>query len=230
MNMSTQRFDSSYLKLRHPFNAIVVGPSGTGKSELVRRMIRQYKTVTNIIAPVIKVIWAYSVPESLKPIESSSVQVDFHQGLPNEAVLRQKRPNILVLDDLQFDVSDNQQAASLFTKISHHLSISIFYIVHNFFLKSRMSRTIAVNLHYVIFMRNPRDISQIKHFASQLGFSDQKHFLSAYKQATSRPWSYFVVDVRPDTPEELRLRARLTREELSDTEQSLYSFSPFVYQ
>lgn len=227
--MDSNCYDSSFLKLRHPFNAIVVGPSGTGKTVLVRRLIAQYRCVTNITAPSIKVLWAYSVPESLRPIETASVSVEFYQGLPSEAVLRQKKPNILVLDDLQFDVSDNEKAASIFTKLSHHLSMSVFYIVHNFFLKSKMARTIAVNLHYVIFMRNPRDVSQIKHFASQLGFSDQKHFLSAYKKATDHNWSYFVVDLRPDTPEPLRMRSRLTSEELTREEKKKYKFAPFVY-
>lgn len=224
-----ETFNSNYLKFRHPFSAVVVGPSGSGKSELVRCLINQYQNVTNIVAPELKVMWAYSVPESLKPIDSLDVKVDFHHGLPTEAKLREKRPNILILDDLQFEVGDNDRAAAIFTKLRHHLDMSVFYIVHNFFLKSRMARTIALNLQYAIFMRNPRDISQIKHFASQLGFSNLKHFLSAYKQATCNNWSYFVVDLTPDTPQNLRLRARLTQKELPQ-ELKKYKFAPLVYQ
>lgn len=224
-----EKFKSDYLKFRHPFSAIVVGPSGTGKSMLVRCLLRQYKTVANIIAPELKVMWAYSVPESLRPIEEPNIQVDFHQGLPTESKLREKRPNILVLDDLQFEVGDNEKAAAIFTKLRHHLDMSVFYVVHNFFLKSRMTRTIALNLQYAIFMKNPRDISQIKHFATQLGFSNFKHFLSAYKKATCNNWSYFVVDLTPDTPDQLRLRARLTEEEFPDKFKNL-NFAPLVYQ
>lgn len=222
-------FSSDYLKFRHPFSAIVVGPSGTGKSMLVRCLLSQYKTVTNIVAPEIKVMWAYSVPESLRPIDAPNIKVDFHQGLPSEAKLREKRPNILVLDDLQFEIGDDQKAASIFTKLRHHLDMSVFYVVHNFFLRSKMTRTIALNLQYSIFMKNPRDVSQVKHFATQLGFSNFKHFLSAYKQATCNNWSYFVVDLTPDTPQNLRLRARLTEDELPEKLKK-YKFAPLVYQ
>lgn len=224
-----EQFNSEYLKFRHPFSAIVVGPTGTGKSNLVRCLLAQYKTVTNIVASEIKVMWAYSVPESLRPIESPNVRLDFHHGLPTEATLRQKRPNILVLDDLQFEVGDDQKAASIFTKLRHHLDMSVFYVVHNFFLKSKTTRTIALNLQYGIFIKNPRDITQVKHFATQIGFSNFRHFLSAYKQATCNNWSDFVVDLTPDTPHNLRLRARLTKEELPE-ELKKYKFAPLVYQ
>ena len=73
--------------------------------------------------------------------------------------------------------------------------------MQNFF--DKRLRTITLNTHYVVFFKNPRDTSQIQHLGRQMGSKILAH---AYKDATSEPYGYLLVDLKQDTPEEIRLR------------------------
>src|SRR5689334_21040596 len=122
--MFTTKYISSHLKFKHPFTAMVCGPSGSGKSELTRRIISEFENTTDIKKKSIKVLWCYSLVESIKTINSAQVEVSYHQGLPDISTIRVEHPDIIVLDDLMTEVSNNEKVAELFTRTSHHLNVS----------------------------------------------------------------------------------------------------------
>ena len=64
-------------------------------------------------------------------------------------------------------------------------------------------RNVDLNTEYVVLFRNPRDKSQFGHLARQL---EPKHS-KALVDATSRPYSLILVDLKPYTPEALRYRS-----------------------
>ena len=85
-------------------------------------------------------------------------------------------------------------------------------------------RTISLNCHYIILMKNPRDVQQVSILSRQIFPSYTKYFLEAYNDATSMAYGYIRIDLTPDTPENLRLSTRLTSEE------NIYNkFSPILY-
>jgi hypothetical protein len=63
-----------------------------------------------------------------------------------------------------------------------------------------------LNAHYLVLFKNPRDKSQIGVLSRQL---QMPHLLPAFEEATGRPYGYLMVDLSPQTPEELRLRSQL---------------------
>ena len=107
------------------------------------------------------------------------------------------------------DFSTDDRVTKLFTKGSHHRSLSVTYIVQNLFGKNKEQRTISLNSHYLVVFKNPRDASQVTHLAKQMYPGKTKYLQEAFKEATSIPHGYLLIDLRQETPDHLRLRTRV---------------------
>lgn len=57
---------------------------------------------------------------------------------------------------------------TLFTKGSHHMKLSVIFIVQNLFDNAKEMRTINVNTSYFVLLKNPRDKSQIEYLGKQM--------------------------------------------------------------
>ena len=58
----------------------------------------------------------------------------------------------------------------------------------------------------MLVFKNPRDASQITHLAKQMYPGRVKFVQEAFKNATTVPYGYLLVDLKQDTPEDMRLR------------------------
>jgi hypothetical protein len=130
--------------------------------------------------------------------------MDFQQGLPDLDTLNPREKHLVILDDLM-DKTD-QRVVSLFTKKSHHIIISVMYIVQNLFHRGKHHRTISLNAHYMVVFKNPRDVSQIMALVHQMYPRRTQFFLEAFARATNRPHGYMIIDMKQNAPDILRLR------------------------
>ena len=111
----------------------------------------------------------------------------------------------LVIDDLMDELSGRDELNSLFTKQSHHLNISVFFVVQNLFHKGL--RQVSLNSHYMFLFYNPRDVSTIQNLGRQLFPANPKFLLKAYEEATGRPYSHLFLDLKQNTDRRARVRA-----------------------
>ena len=86
-----------FYRFRHPFTCMIAGPSMSGKTLLVRRILEHFKDLTNIETPNLSVIWCYGQWQKLFNVNIDNVKVNYIPGLPSEEDLKTQ---ILVLDDL----------------------------------------------------------------------------------------------------------------------------------
>ena len=186
------------MELVHPLTCIVSGPTGSGKSVFVAKLIRE-----NIIHPKPdRIVWCYGEYQKLY---ETLPEVEFVQGLVQD--FNPQLNNLLIIDDL---MSENDKAvANLFTKGSHHKNISVVYIVQNLFNKSKEHRTISLNSQYLVAFKNPRDTNQISALARQVYPRHFKSVLEAYADATSVPYGYLLFDFKQSTDERYRLRTNI---------------------
>ena len=126
-------------------------------------------------------------------------------GLPTS--FDSSKRNIVVLDDLMAET--DERVTNLFTKKSHHCNTSVIYLVQNLFPKNKESRTISLNSQYIVVFKNPRDVSQMTTLAKQMYPGRVKFVQEAFADATSTPYGYILVDLKQDTPEDLRLRTSI---------------------
>lgn len=99
--------------------------------------------------------------------------------------------------------------SALFTRISHHLNISIVFIVQNLFLQGKQCRNISLNAQYIILMKNVRDKNQVTHLARQFAPNNVKKFVEIYNDATSSERGCIRIDLTPQTPEKFRIQTNV---------------------
>ena len=204
---STDKFNDMntvLLPFKHPYTMVVCGPTQSGKTGFVLKLIDNSSTVIQP-APV-KIVYCFSEyqHETFDPYRK---RVQFRKGLPPTENFDGLVPTLLILDDLMAEA--DQSVVDLFTKVSHHRNLSVVFIVQNLFQRSPHARTISLNSHYMVLYKNPRDIGQFSILARQMYGKRASFAIDAYRQATDKPHTYLLVDLRPETDENYRLRTNV---------------------
>ena len=117
--------------IRQPASVIVAGPSGSGKSELVEKLLKE-KTLCD--SPPKKIVYCY---DRWQPRFDRMKKHMFFKGLPPEGALvkwfKPEHHGILILDGLMEESGSDERVLDLFTKDSHHRGITALYITHDLF-------------------------------------------------------------------------------------------------
>ena len=207
------------LRLQHPFTCIVSGMTGSGKSYFVRQLLTHLKDMVKPFPQ--RLIWLYGQDQELyQKLRREIPSIEFNHGIPpdlnTEDFFDTSIPNLLVIDDLMTDCKNDERLTKLFTIGSHHKNLSIVFIVQNLFLKGREMRNISLNTHYFCIFKNPRDNLQFSVLARQMFPTKSKFVVEAYEDATSRPYGYLFLDLKPNTLECYRVRTNIVpREKLT---------------
>jgi len=159
--------------------------------------------------PIKRVLYCYGEYQPIFKRYKSARFIRFHKGIPSsrDKIFDGKKPSLLILDDLMGSV--NEFIANIFTKMSHHRNLSVVYVCQNLFDKNRFHRTISLNAHYIVLLRNPRDTQPVASLARQVFAGDWRVATDAYREATKRRYSYLLFDLHPSTDERLRLRTNV---------------------
>ena len=222
--------DGKHLKFKHPFTCMTAGPTSSGKTVLIRRILKYYKNVIyfkNENIDKLKVIWAYGQWQDLYNEKLPNVDITYIEGLPSEDEIMSDKPHVIIIDDLMTELGNDKKLSNIFTKGSHHNNISVIFIAQNIFHQGSQMRTISLNCHYMLLMKNPRDRAQIIALASQIYPNQTKFFIEAFNDATKSQYGYIKVDMKQDTPDKLRVQTRITPEELPPD--CKFSICPIVY-
>lgn len=168
-----------------------------------------------------RIVWIYgqwqSAYDELKEWwkeNETDISLEFGSGIETiEEVLlltpNYQKKTLLVLDDVMHEA--DERVTKLFTKGSHHLNLSVMFLVQNLFHgANKEHRTISLNTQYLIVMKNPRDGRQIEYLANQM-YPGQSHFLrEAFADATrDTPHSYLMLDLKQSTPDAMRVRTNI---------------------
>ena len=205
--MAESRVCARYAKLRAPFTSIVAGATGSGKTHFVLRLLRHRNEM--IDPPPGRVIYSY---ERYQPQFDGVEGVEFVQG--SDYKLRRGDNTLLIIDDQMGGKATN--LVKLFTVDSHHLGVSVMFLTQNLFEQSQDYRTVALNAQYLFLFKSPRAVGQVSTLAHQLFQSrggSAKRFIDAYRHATQNPFTYLMVDLKPDTLPRLMVRANVLPDE-----------------
>ena len=182
---------------KHPFTAVVAGPTGSGKTSFLINFVKNVRSIVS--PPPSSIVWCYG---SYQRVFETIPHVRFHEGLPDISTIT--NGSLLVIDDLMHE-SNGDKVSKIFTKHSHHSGISVLFLTQNLFHKN--IRTMTLNSHYLVLFKNPRDVAQIAYLARQMFPGKSKYMMEAFADATSKPYSYLVIDLRADTDDAQRLRS-----------------------
>ena len=191
---------------KHPFTAIVAGPTKAGKTVWVKNLILNAENM--ILPKPEEVYYCYTEWQPAYQVLAQS-GVRMIEGLPDMSELKVDtvKPKLLILDDMMQEMKSEKKLVQLFTRGSHHWNISILHIVQNLFFEGL--RTSRVNAQYLILMKNPSDQLQASTLAKQLFPGNSKYFMEAYKDACRESFGYLLIDLSQDTLEPMRLQTNV---------------------
>jgi GTPase SAR1 family protein len=191
--------------IKHKSTMILAGPSGSGKTNFIIQLLRNRHKI--VPSPEV-IIYCYGVWQTAyEEIQREMPDVLFVKGLVSTEKLNTEKRHLLIMDDLINHV-DMGALSDIFTRESHHRNISAIFVTQNMFLQGKNTRTISLNTKYFVIFNSPRDKRQIQCLAYQM-FTNKKeieYFMSAYRQATEKPYGYLFIDLTQDTPSDCRLR------------------------
>ena len=198
--------------MQHPFTCIVAGCTQSGKTVWVKSLLENaQKTISP--APQ-RIIWCYGQwQQSYFDMLKTVPEIEFNKGIPddidNTDYLDVSQRNLIVLVDLMAQSGKDKRISDLFTKGSHHRNLSIIYIVQNIFHQGKEMRNISLNAHYIVLFKSPRDKQQISMPARQVDPGRVQEFMRSYEDATSRPHGYLMLDLKPTTSDQDRLKTNI---------------------
>lgn len=187
------------IRFRVGSSILVGGPSKSGKTVLSLNLIRFESILFEQKHD--RIIWI-SGTERPKELPSQVIfSSDLHENiLPNDLVF---------YDDQMINSRSSKYVTKLFTEICHHLPATIVFIVQNIFEKSSESRSRSLNTSYMFLTRSVRDSSQIEYLGREIFPRNKNYLRDAYDDATRKPYSYLLIDLHQETPDEIRLRTNV---------------------
>ncbi len=127
-------YDEDVVKFKHPCSILISGPSQCGKSTLVNKMVDKIGQIMTVEPE--RIIWVYggnSVPPSLDRLETMSYDAEKIAEVINENPRHE--PRLVILDDLQSELSSSSSLSTLFTRDVHHNNTSVIFICQNLYFK-----------------------------------------------------------------------------------------------
>jgi hypothetical protein len=109
----------------------------------------------------------------------------------------------------------DKRVSDHFTKGSHHRNLFIIYIVQNIFHQGKEMRNISLNAHYIVLFKSPRDKQQMSMLAIQVNPGKVQVFMRSYEDATRRPHGYLMLNLKPTTDDQQRLKANVLPGEIA---------------
>ncbi len=199
-----------------PAHSLIIGASLSGKTTLLIQMLKE---APRLFTPVPKLVMFYydqyqeQYGQAQEHLAQAGIQMELHRGSDVslqelEDYVPKNEQTLLIIDDATQTSSTSKNLADIAMN-GRHLGISLVLCWHTLFPGSQVARTINQNMHYFFFLPCPRAKGQMEAFGRQAGMG--KRLLAAYDLCLNQehPCRYLLVDMKPSTPDLLRLRSRI---------------------
>ena len=106
------------IRFIHPFTSLVAGPTGSGKTTLVKKLLQDQKFLVK--PPFRRVIYFYQVWQDIfEEMVNDGLVTEFKLGIPNKEYLDlqlgKKEPTLYIIDDAMNEKKDLADLNKLFS-------------------------------------------------------------------------------------------------------------------
>lgn len=211
-------FNEGVNLLYHPLRLVIAGPSGSGKSWWILKLIKSrellFDTKFNRIL--------YCVPPKKSQVHLTifdKIKEFFNQaeliyGLPKPTdIIGDALPKLVIIDDQMTQIFTSPFMEEVFIQHSHHSSCSLIFTTQNFF-NSGKTKTIIRQCNYKVIFNSPADQVILRHISCQLK-PDQPNFLINVFQTLDQlfpadDYKYILIDGEPKSKmKKLRIRTHI---------------------
>ena len=132
-------------RLQSPFTALVVGPTGSGKTKMLLSCIANAQPKAN--PPLVEIDYCYGTWQERF---GELTCINFHKGMINveDRYAADGQNRWLIIDDLADELVGTNELSNFFTKQRHHLNLSVI-------LFQKSLRQVSLNCHYMFLFYNP---------------------------------------------------------------------------
>lgn len=196
-------FDENDLKFQIPCSICVSGPSQSGKTQWILKLIQNRQKLFS--GDFFELYFCIPEQLSLSPnpifqeIRKVFPSAQLHLGLPDITKLNlnfDQTPKLIVIDDLMTEFLASYQMVKLLSVEVHHCNITTIFTLHNLFAPSKFGRTITRNINYKVLFSNRLDIKEIRNVSLQI--SNQPNFLKSCFEFLSKEFPseppYILID------------------------------------
>ena len=208
------------VKFHAPALITLSGASGSGKTVFTDRLIRNADALFD--QPVAAVMYCYTAyQDKFAAMEREIPGIVFYRGVPAVESVREWAGDdgahrLLILDDLQTTALESKDVADIATIHSHHSNVSCVTVYQNLFGSGKYARTIALQAHYIVVMKNLRDQTQLSHLSRQIYPGKPQLLPNLMKAVTKRDkYPYILIDLSPHSDTDYRLRTDIFPGELT---------------
>jgi hypothetical protein len=146
-------YKTSEIAFRHPSTILACGPSFSGKTTWLIKLINQRHTLIHPSPE--RIIYSYTAHQ---PAFETLTRIGVELVKGADYQLDPAQRTLLVIDD---PGPQWKGLAHLFTVVSHHSNCTICLVTHNLFQRGEEYRTAVLNAKYFVLFRSPRMLSQI---------------------------------------------------------------------
>ena len=194
-----------------PFRMLIIGPSGSGKMNTLLHLIDKFHPTDKIylhakdtdeekyqyLINKREQVGKENLNDPYAFIEYSNDMNDVLEDINNYNKNRDKKV-LIIFDDMIADIMRSEKFKAIVKELFiryRKLNISIVFITLTYFRTpkdARLSRT-----HYILKkINNKKELKSIAEENS--GYLDFKDFLKIYNYCTKEPYSFMMVDTRPN--------------------------------
>ena len=201
-------------RLSHPSTILISGVSRSGKTCFSKKLIENVNKVFKPTPPKYIILiyeeWQnmYDTLVDNKHVHLTMKGIDDFDYLKELMIEKKDQGGTLLMIDDQGSKID-QNIMKIFTIYSHHYSVTCMLLTQTLFDSKREFRTVSLNASYIVIMKNSRDASSITNLAKQTHPYRTRFLTNSYLDATKQPYSYLLIDMVPETPEEIRIRSNI---------------------
>jgi len=176
-------FEEDDFKFKTPFAMSVTGPSQSGKSDFIVKLMQNREFLFAVNFEKI----FYFTPEALfirhnevfEKLKHYCPQTQHISGLPDTIKLNlthDRTPKLLIIDDLMNDFLSSEAMVQLLSVQVHHFNITVIFTLQNFYAPSKFGKTLARNVNYQVLFYNRMDLRETRNISLQI--STQPNFLT----------------------------------------------------
>jgi hypothetical protein len=182
---------------------LVSAGSNAGKSTFVVSMIQRRDSIFD--GPIENLCLVYEVWQPLYlELKKTFPTVKFIQGIANLNLSDIKKDTTLIIDDCFPSCFYSETVRELALKYCHHRKITCIILSQVAYPREKYGTICTKNIGYLILLRNPIDYVSIQTWARRLCPYNSKFFTGIYRDATSRPYTALLCDLRTETPDRFR--------------------------
>ena len=219
----------AFPKFCHPGNMAIFGPSKSGKTTLLEKIIQERDAIFSSSGEDItfnSVIYYHG--SSWQPIFQSlsdeDPSIQFRRGYPKnkmeDEISPEDRPALVIFDDLEREIEKHPEAADIVTRDSHHLGLFVVMVFQNLYPSGKHVVAMYRNMDTLIYFRYSNNdhaiMNRFRNFYS--GGKKAADLLEIYKKWTEERGGYIVIDNHPDLQDKdiFSIRKGIFRQDLEE--------------